>query len=240
MAGLMTATQLTNAVLGELGRSSSDLSSTLTDTWLNWALADITDPKFYRHRELREENTQSLVTGQGTYKLAGIQTTLNWASESIIIVNPNVPTQRYRLWTLRERDEHEVTGVYPKSLPRWYSWLPSTPGGDAGGIDINILPAPGVTYNGWTLSIRRWLYPTLFNTTTLPNAVSQLHPIWDEVLVVGSLYRGWRHLEAYDRMAALKGEFGALKAQVASREMVEAEDTDWGPSIRYVDETMPW
>jgi hypothetical protein len=231
--GTLTGGQMYNQILDLLGRTQQDIPAAVANVWLNWSLIHLTDPRVYVHRELIEENTQLLSTGLGNYSIAGSNLTVTRAMDSVVIKNPNINSQRYLLWPIREKDQFEITGIYPPNLPRWYSWLP-------GGTAIDIISAPGATYNNWELHIRRIIYPGAMQIDAFPNLTSVIQPAWDEVLVLGAVWRGWRDRLDYARADTMKKETGQMINEIAERLKQEAKDTDWGPQVRYVDETMVW
>lgn len=224
--GTMTGVEMYAALLANLGnRSSTDIPAATALPWFNWTIDHVASPRIYRHRELEQTTTQALATGTGAYTIAAATGVLTLAVDSVVIYDPNNVLRRIRLRPLRSRDAHEQSGRYPSSEPYWYSWWGST--------QIELLPAPDSAHNGWTLSIRRIKEPTLFTSGNLTSGsvTTILAREWDEVIVQGATWRGFRGLREWERAEQAKREFGQLINEVAERSAVEHEDVDFGPPL---------
>lgn len=223
--GTMTGPEIATLVRGNLGnRSSTDVPDATLLWFVNWTLLHLASPRVYRHRELQETRSTTLVTGTALYNIVASGSPA-LAVDSVVIAHPTDSHRRRRLDPMRDRDAFDISGVMTASEPQWYAkW---------GETQIELLPAPGSTYNAWNLHIRYLAPPTLFvvgdmgsGTTTTPYS-----PLWDEVVVQGATWRGWRWLREWERAEQAKGEFGQLINETASRVDVEAEDNDFGPPL---------
>jgi hypothetical protein len=231
--GTMTAIAMGAQVRNNLGGRTTASGDLPDDTnivvWLNHALNHIASPRVYRHRELQVTTTLALVTGTADYTIGSSPETT--AVIAAAIRNPSNTTDRHRLHPIRDREAFDISGVAPAGRPYHYALF--------GATQIEVLPAPSSTYNAWNLYVRRYVVPTQFALTgsTLQAVASPLHTFFDEALIVGATWRGWRFLQDWERADQAKLEFGQVINEVTERMDVEAEDTDFGPAL-YVEESM--
>jgi hypothetical protein len=230
----MTGVEINNALLANLGnRTVTDVPAATSLVWINWTMDHIASPRVYRHPELETTTTQLLATGTRTYGSAAATGILSIAIDSVIIFDTANTANRRRLLKIRSRDVHEERLRSGSGEPRHYTRYGS------GTTDIEIMPAPDATHNGWTLSVQRIKKPTLYvsGNLTSGSVLTTFDSQWDEAVVMGATWRGWRALREWERAEAAKKEFGQLVNEIAERQTVEAEDIDYGPPI-YLQETM--
>lgn len=217
--GTLTASEMCDEIRLHLGdKSVADWpNAARCERRLNESLMHLASPRVYRHKELEVEHTTAIVASQSTYTIdLGSVRTL--AIDSLVLASPTNSLDRWRLHPIRERHGHVVSGRYSPERPRMYSvW---------GANQFEVFPEPSSQYAGWTLSLRRIAMPTLFDLTVSPTAVSPLHEVWDEVLVLGAVWRSWRMLKEWKLAEATKAETGQLINEIADRMSVEAEDFD--------------
>ncbi len=226
--GTMTASAMGEQVRQNLGNRTTSSGDLPTDVnivvWLNWSLLHIASPKVYRHRELQVTTTLALATNTSLYTI-GTPETLG--IHSVVIRNPSNVTDRSRLTPMRDREAFEISGVNSSSRPTHYSLY--------GATQIEVLPAPSSGYNAWNLYVRRQVTPTLFtldgSSLLKTTETSPLHTVFDEALVEGATWRGWRFLEQWERANQAKTETGQLINEITERIGLDAEDTDFGPNV---------
>lgn len=232
MAGLLTLQAMVNQTRVILGnRTSTDLSDTVVVAWYNWTLDQLASPRIYRHPELWDLTSQAFVAGTRLYTIdtAGSPTD-TVAVLGVVAVSSTDAAQRFRLRPVRLRDGFEMAGRVASGSPRDYSLYSPT--------QIEVYDTPSTTYTGWNLLIRRVKVPTAFTVAGIATEKSPLHRFFDEAMVLGSVWRGWRALKETLRGEAAKAEFGQVVNEITDRLSFEAEDRDFGPEV-VIEETMP-
>lgn len=231
--GTMTGAEFYTELKAGLGQQTTTSLPAANAVWmLNWTLDHLASPRIYRHPELQETTSQTLVTGTALYNIVGGSSGETIALNSVVIAHPTDTYRRRRLRRLRDRDAFEESGRRPAQEPLFYAqW---------GSSQIEVLPAPSSNENGWSLFIRRIKAPAKWTSANLTagSVVSPYATCWDEAILQGALWRGWRWLTNWERAEQAKGEFGQLVNEIAERQRVEAEDDDFGPDM-VVDEVMP-
>lgn len=231
--GTMTGVEFYTELKAALGQQTTTSFPAANAVWcLNFTLDHLASPKVYRHPELQETTTGTLGTGTRLYNIVGGSSGETIALDSVVIAHPTDTYRRRRLQRLRARDAFEESGRRPNQEPLWYSqW---------GASQIEVHPAPSATENGWSLLIRRIKAPAKWTSGNLTSGsvVSPYATVWDEAILQGAIWRGWRWLTNWERAEQAKGEFGQLVNEIADRLRVEAEDDDFGPDM-VIDEVMP-
>lgn len=229
--GVMTGVQFYDLLRADLGnRTTTDIAAATAVHWFNWVIDHLSSPRVYRHRELEETTTQTMVASTRVYTIAAATGVGTVAVDSVVIFDPNNTQRKIRLQPLRSRDVHEMSQQMQPGEPNSYSWWGST--------QIEVMPAPDAAHV-WTLSIRRIKKPTLYTSGNLTSG-SVLSPYdsqWDQVISTGARWHGWEFLREWERAEKCKREFGQLINEVASRASVESEDVDFGPPLQMM-ETM--
>jgi len=217
--GILTATQMCDEIRLALGQKTvADWPNVdRCERRLNESLLHLTSPRVYRHKELVLTDTSTLLVNSGnTYTISPITGVRMRALDSIVLVNPADRYDRWKLEPISEREGHETHDKRSDGKPFWYSMI------DANSVEL--FPAPSNQYAGYTMSVRRIVYPTRFDLTNSPNAVSQLAEDWDEVLILGAVWRSWRTLKEWKLAEVTKAECGQLINEIADRMTLEAED----------------
>lgn len=212
--GTMTRETMRDAVREGLGhRKSDEVSSTRVDRWIDWAYRHVTRPTVHPHREMKTRATTALVQGDadlGMNSDFGITDFL-----AVIDVADTTDGIRYRPMTVRERDD---TDTSIEGRARFYTLFYDA----AASETVLLLDRPPNSQDaGNTLQLRYWREPPDFagdSDTTV------LLPDWDEVIVVGALWRGWRAMGSVERAEVMKAEFGQLVNEVSERLRLDAED----------------
>jgi hypothetical protein len=232
VAGLITLQTIfdqTRAILGN--RNATDLPNATLLPWTNWTLDQLASPRVYRHPELWDLTSQTLATADRLYTIDTAGSPVDTvAILSVVIVSSTDPAQRLRLRPVTLRDGFTDAGRITSGTPVQYSLYSPT--------EIELYPTPSSTYSTWNLLIRRIKVPTSFTVAGIATEKSPLHRFFDEALVLGTVWRGWRHQKEVLRAEAAKAEFGQVVNEVTDRLSLEAEDRDFGPEV-YVEDGMP-
>jgi hypothetical protein len=215
--GAMTDGQMVVEVRLAVGNpSETALSTTRIYRYLDWAYRHVCRPNVHPHREMRVSTTFTIATGKREYRLKtdiGIQDFYSMHA----LTNE---TQAYRLVPMDMRRQEE--GMIPNTRPCWYDLDYTTVTEEP---QILLYPNVSSTNNGQTMRLRYWRQPPDFagggSTTTV------LVEDWDEVIVVGAIWRSWRHQRAYERAELVKAEFGQLTNEIGNRLRDDLQDKDW-------------
>lgn len=224
--GAMTLTQMEDDVRFVLGGYTLDvLSNTIVDRWLRWSLLMVGRPSMYEHRELFGSGTLALATGDRDYAFSTFGTSSDNVQSVALVVNES-RGQRLKPVSLRQMEEIARTGngVVTTGRPSHYMLA---------GTLLYLYPAPNATHNGDTVRVWFWRKPVAL-------AASPAHELaedWDEVIVAGATWRGFRYLNLQDRAEIAKVEFGQLANDVASRLRNDMRDdmADRGFDVQVVD-----
>lgn len=232
MAGLITLQTIfdqSRAILGN--RNVADIPNATMLPWTNWALDQLSSPRVYRHPELWDLTSQTLVAATRLYTIDTAQAAVDTVAVlSAVIVSSTDATQRIRLRPIRMRDGFAAAGRVTAGTPLEYSLYSAT--------QIELYPTPSSGYSAWNLLIRRIKVATQFTVAGIATEKSPLHRFFDEAIVMGTVWRGWRHLKETLRAEAAKAEFAQCVNEITDRLSLEAEDRDFGPEV-YVEESMP-
>lgn len=232
MAGLLTITNMLDQVRFILGnRTTTDIPNATALVWINWTIDQLASPRVYRHPELWDLTSQSLTAGTRLYTIDTAGTPADTVAViSVVAVSSTDPAQRVRLRPVRLRDSFEQAGRVASGNLREYSLYSPT--------QIEVYDTPSTTYTGWNLLVRRIKVPTARLIADIATDKSPLHRFFDEAIVLGAVWRGWRALKEAMRAEQAKSEFGQVVNEIADRLTTEAEDRDFGPEV-YVEDTMP-
>lgn len=182
------------------------------DQYLNWAYARVSHPSIFEHVELQTSTTLTLVTNQQNYTLA---TATIFAIDHIYYA-----AQNKRLYPMSRRALSDQT--VPSGMPTRYAhW----------GTTVWLDRVPTTAENGQVLTVFGWSLPTALAASP----ASLLHALWDEVIVIGGAWRGWRYLGDLARSDTYREEYAALVNEVKDTLTVEAKDIGW-PSPMSVQE----
>lgn len=203
----------------------TNLTTTQLTRWLNWTYFQVSQPMVHRHQSLQANGSVTLVLDQVTYDLP---TTLGytlwgvygvWYIEGASITDRTL--RRHRLkgsFDVRSTDDGSI-GV---GRPTRYSLWGQT-AGTGGGQVLNLDRRPSSADAGRVLLVRGYRTPTALsadgNTTVM-------HPLWDEVIILGATWRGFRELGENARAEIAKANFGLLIQEQQQARRLDAED--WG------------
>ena len=209
--GLMTLEEMTDEVRYALDNRTGIAEARIVQ-WLNWTLLHVTQPRVHRHIELLED-------GPAAVMVAG---TTTYAVPTRLIAPYQVKAQQgsggtYYRWlenTTPEEFDRRQSYPTPQGPPAYYTYGPTRA--------VRVYPAPDSTWAGGDLRVRGWMRPNLF-TVSSPTVLSPIAEMWDEVLVVGATYRGWRSLNAPDRAEVAAQDFATLLSDVSSVMQVSGE-----------------
>ena len=199
------------------GRSSADLPNTNVDRWLTWSYHHISQPTVYPHRELLTNGTTTLATDDRDIPFTDFSSVTN--NEDVVAVRSLInETHNRRLvprarWQIEEK-ARDRDGTVFSGEPVEYAVDDET---------IYLYRAPSSTYNGDTIRLHHWRPPVALTSS---GAASELATIWDEVIVQGGVWRGWRALDVPDRSELAKVEFATLVNEVTNRLALDVSE-DW-------------
>ena len=230
--GLDTLTVMRTA-LGFMLEARDDIGNTELDRWLNWTYIQISNPGIARHRALQSNFTIALVLNQISYDISVAASTFHTAGiqDVVYIDGVNITDNTFTRRKLRGRQDIRTAEARPFSTgpPTHYSLQ-----GEVGGAGLNlgliINSQPSAAEVGNLLLVNTWRYPTILSGA----ATTVLTPVWDEVIVVGAAWRGWRDLNQPDRAAEMKQQFAELTQAITDKIAVDAEDweTRFEPDIQ--------
>lgn len=221
--GAMTLTEMQAAARWSLDNvGTNKVTDAQLTRWLNWSYQQVAMPKVHRHQALQAStgNAITLAVDQVVYPLTGLGYRLWGIYSAHYIVGTDsatYSTQRVRLTPedIRWFDQ----GIYGTGRPARYAiW-----GGSDDGQTLHIDRRPTSTEAGHVLQVRGYRAPDALSagadTTTLFDG-------WDEVLVLGATWRGWRELNRPERAEMARGNFAAMIAEMQDSGTEDAHD--WG------------
>jgi hypothetical protein len=222
--GDLDLTALRNATKWALDNRSNITDSQL-ERWINWSYVHISQPKVHRHQPLQAEGSVTLVLDEVQYD---IPTELGyalwgiygvWYVEGSSITDRTLRRQRLRGgFDVRSTDE----GSLGQGRPTRYSVWGQTATSDGGQV-INLDRRPSAGDAGRVLLVRGYRTPTLLTDDT---HTTVLNPLWDEVIVVGATWRGFRELGENARAEVNRQSYGLLINEQQDSRRLDAED--WG------------
>lgn len=220
--GTMDLSELRDATRWALD-NKQNLTKAQLDRWINWTYLHVSMPRIYKHRGLQFSQDATLVTDQVTYDLHTLfAPAVLWGIHSVVYVEGSassdysVRRRRLRQTDIRFVDEQ----VLGQGEPTEYAIYG---GGTNGGHTLFMNHRPGSNEAGNVVLIRGWQAPTKLS---LSSDTTVLHELFDEAIVVGATWRGWRELARPERSEPARLNFGALMNEIQSVEALDAED--WG------------
>ena len=181
-----------------------DLTNPLMDQWINWAYLHVSMPTVFRHREL--QNTQNITLVDGTQAYA-----LNTNITAVYGVHNSTDGYKLRPNDIREFDLSPAASGQPREFAIW-------------GNQIFFRATPGATDAGDIVVVRYWEEPTDLEADTDATVLRQM---WDEVITLGAIWRGWRSLNRPDREEIFREIFASMINEVTEAMQVEGEDFGW-------------
>lgn len=221
--GSMTLTEMRNATRWGLDNvGTNKVTEAQLTRWLNWSYQQVAMPKVHRHQSLQAStgNAITLVADQVTYDLSTLGYRLWGIYSAHYIVGTDsavYSTQRVRLTPedIRWFDQ----GIYGTGRPvRYAIW-----GGNGAGQVLHISSRPTSTEAGHVLQVRGYRAPDALSAT---DDTTALFDGWDEVVVLGARWRGWRELNRPERAEMARADFAAMIAEMQESGTEDAHD--WG------------
>lgn len=187
---------------------------TRLDRFLNWSYLKVQLPSTFEHVERQSSGTITLVTSTSSYT---IPATI-WAIDHI---RYGAREKRISPMSRAQLSNITIPSGPPARFARW-------------GTTLYLDATPTSTENGQTLTIYGWQEPESLATS---GAASELNPVWDEVIIAGAAWRGWRSLGDHPRADVFREEFAAMANDMRSVLSQEAHIPGWrvevGSRIEY-------
>jgi hypothetical protein len=202
----------------------ADLNPTEIDRWINWTYLQISNPGVFRHRGLQEDFTVTLVLNQISYDISAAAAAFQVAGiyDVVYIDGTSKADNTLTRRKLRASQDVRTMEVRPFATgePHRYA-LHGEIGG--AGLDRGLIidSQPDATVAGNLLLVRCWRYPDVL---TGAGDLTVLSPAWDEVIIVGAAWRGWRDMNQPDRANEMKQQFSEMTQALRGQINVEAED----------------
>ena len=203
----------------------SNISNTQLDRWLNWTYYQVTQPQVHRHQSLQANGSVPLVLNQIDYDISMVLGYTLWGIygvwyvEGASITDRTLRRQRLRGgFDIRSTDEGSLGSGRPTRYSLW-----GQTAGTGGGQVLNLDRRPNSTDAGRVLLVRGYRVPA---TLVADASLTVLHPLWDEVLILGATWRGFRELNENARAEVAKANFGLLIQEQQDSRRLDAED--WG------------
>lgn len=220
----MTFLEMQDALRWELDQNQT-LTAAQLKRWLNWAMIHVSQPNIHKHQSLQAEGAVVLVADQANYALTalgfrlwGIYSTTYIAGTSTALTN-----RRRRLrgaGDIRWLDGQFLMQGEPSSYAVW--------GGSASGQTLWVNSRPASSQAGNLLLVRGYRQPAqLVNDGDL----TVLNDLWDEVVVMGAKWRGWRGLNRPERAEIARVEFGLQINEI--QEATKLDASDWGGRFEF-------
>lgn len=176
------------------------------DRFLNWSYQRLQLPTVFEHLETQTSQSVVLVAGTDNYALT------MFALDHIRYDNFS---KVLRPMSLQQRNNTTINVGQPARFARW-------------GTRIYLDYNPSSAQAGHTLTAYGWATPIALAT---PNAASILNAVWDEVIVIGAAWRGWRSLGDQPKADLYREEYGALVNDNRSVLQVEGHIQGWRTTV---------
>jgi hypothetical protein len=217
--GVMQLTDFRDALRYSLF-NRADLSTTQLDRWLNWSYLHVCQPRVFRHRELMIDTANTITLSTGVMQYDITSTTLGMSVPFIYQILYIVGTDSADL-ALRRRKlrggqdiRQFATATIPSAEPTHYALF---------GTDLWVYPKPSSTQNTHVIQLMGVREPTRLTNDDQPTVVRES---FDEVILLGARWRGWRELGRFDMAEIAKADFVALLGDLQEPGSSDAED--WG------------
>lgn len=199
--GVLTKLGMVDEVRYQM-ENRQDISATRIKRWLDWAYLHVSMPNIYRHRQLQDTEDIALVLADDTYTLA---------SDITAVYSVANTTKGYRLepQDIRWFDELRQIDAQPRVYSLW-------------GNVLHIRGRPTSAEAGDNLRIRHWARPDL--SAFGDNDETILDQVWDEVVILGAVWRGWRTLNRPDMEDLAREVFSLSINEIVDIDRVEGED----------------
>lgn len=176
------------------------------DRFLNWSYARVQLPSTFEHVEKQTTQTLTLVASTSSY------TTTVWAIDHILYSNRSkrlTPLSRAQLSNI------SIPSGPPSRFARW-------------GPTVYLDTIPTSTEAGHTLVVYGW---EDIQTLSGTGAASALNSLWDQVIVTGAAWHGWRSLGDMARADLYREEYAAMVNDARSVFSIEGHIPGWRVEI---------
>jgi hypothetical protein len=206
--GDMTRAEIILQVRQDLdGRSVVDLPDARVGVWLDATLNHVTNPKVYMHPRLYVTENVTLVTGTNEYVLGNAGTREVWL---VIGVRNSTANQEYPLYP-KGRKYFRRLQQSPQGRPSYYAHI-----SDPTNLSIlKVYNTPAIEYNGQILEVEEYCKHLTWTTDHVLDAM------WDEVLIAGGVWRGWKSLNQPVFQDRALSDYAALINEIREREGLE-------------------
>jgi hypothetical protein len=189
------------------GRSVTALPDARVDTWLDATLIHVCNPNIYMHPRLFVFENVTLVTGDNDYNLGATREVL-----MVLGVRNTTADQGYSLypknrkWFRRQRQDAE-------GKPSYYMHY-----SDPTNVSIlKVYNSPAAQYNGQILEVEEYC----MHEDWAAGEATVLETMWDEVLVAGAVWRGWKSLNQPVFQDRALADYAALINEIRERDGME-------------------
>lgn len=219
--GVLTLAEMETDLRFQLD-NRSDLTSAQLQRWLNWAWKEITDPRRHRHSEL-QCILDVTTAGPAQFYDIEVGTTATQTIRSIhtVVFYPGNPISasvtRYRLRQVDVRQLEDTNTTVATANPTRYAIWNNTASGNLRRIMLDSIP----TAINHHILIYGYREP---DNLSGAGAASFLADAWDEAIVLGARWRGWRDLNQPDRSELAKNDYLGFIAELERERRAELED----------------
>jgi len=214
----------------------ANISDAQLNRWINWSYLQVSQPNVQRHQPLQAEGSITLALDQVKYDLPTLLGYTLWGIygvwyiEGASITNRTLRRQRLKgAFDVRSTDDSSLGQGRPT---RYSLWGQTTSTG--GGQVLNLDRRPSSTDAGRVLLVRGYRTPA---TLAADGSFTVLHPLWDEVVVLGATWRGFRELNENARAEVARQNFALLIQEQQDARKLDSED--WGGAFE-VDLSSPY
>lgn len=211
--------------LGGIESTSPAFPNSRLNNWVNWTYQWLAQPRIFRHPNLEFDLAIPLVAGQqnyslvhstydGVYKVASVSISDD-TSITVTTPNPSYDRSLYRrsltrtLW--RTISATQITTGQPSRWTRWKGliWLDRVPN----------------TTDAGKLLIADECYARP-NKMTSDTSTTVFGAEWDEVMAVGSSWRGWLSMGEPAMAEDARENFGRMVNEIVSQQEADSDADD--------------
>lgn len=179
--------------------------------WINHAYRHLSLPNVHEHPELCTTQAITLVQDDRQYALNTDLWAIKW-------VRHEERGRRLTPSTFEHMEDIRITSGIPGDWARF-------------GRDLFLDRLPTSNEAGDTLNVRYWKQPTAFTTVDTDTQFSELNQVFDNILIVGGVWRGWQQLNNIGRADIARELWASLVNDVAAPADIEAFAEDWAFQI---------
>lgn len=202
--GTLLLSEMRDEVTEGLG-NRTELTAANYNRFINLSYLHISRPRIHPHYELRQSETIVLVAATRAYAYdtswRGTRSLYNSTLEYLLHPE-DIQDQDARAVAIVDRPSHYTIE----------------------GVNIVLAQIPSANAVGNNLVHRYWQRPILL---AADGDVTLISPDWDEVIIAGALYRGWRRLNQFERMVEAREDYARLIREVQDEERLFAKTRGW-------------